>query len=489
MTQSFSNFNSQLLRIALLCVAIAFAMVTKAQQDTAIVRTYGGPFYEEGKEIIECATGGYAIIGTTGSDQLNNTNFYLLRLDEELNCIWNKNYGGAEVEWGQSIVEDSNGNLLICGYTNSFGEGGYDILVYKVNDQGDIIWQKTYGGSDWDFGYKIIAHPTEGYLICGKTYSYGNGGSDGYLIHISDDGNLLNDWTFGGEGDDELVDIIAKAEYVFIVGSQSVGALSNRLQTHYLVMDNYNTIIQDHLIDNDTEISEIGISCSLTSQNLLLVSKSYENETWNNYNVRCIDLSGTILWNVSGSYLNPSKIVSTPDDGYLLLGTTTSYGLGGNGAMIERRDENGYYLAAPTFGESLDEFGISLLIDSNQRTVFIGSSNSYNQNQSFDSYVVRIPSPNIAQEYLLDLNHSACFTTELATENVEDIAIIFSNNQLSLTGIKGSVHFTIYDIQGKIVHVAESENHSIIDLNFLSKGFYIIQFESFVHAPKKFIKL
>ncbi|MFM9985415.1 MAG: hypothetical protein ACKVOK_09315, partial [Flavobacteriales bacterium] len=196
-------------RALALLLGMSFACALSAQEDTAYVRTYGGPYFEEGRQIIECASGGYAVIGTTGSDVANNTNFYLLRLDANLECMWSKSLGGLEVEKGYSIVEDENQHLFLCGYTNSEGAGGYDILLIKTNSEGDEQWRKTYGGEDWDFAYKIIAHPEEGFLICGKTYSMGNGGSDGYLLHVDVEGEIISEWTYGGEGDDEFVDVVS----------------------------------------------------------------------------------------------------------------------------------------------------------------------------------------------------------------------------------------------------------------------------------------
>jgi hypothetical protein len=458
MTQSFSNFNSQLLRIALLCVAIAFAMVTKAQQDTAIVRTYGGPFYEEGREIIECATGGYAIIGTTGSDQLNNTNFYLLRLDEELNCMWNKNYGGAEVEWGQSIVEDSNGNLLICGYTNSFGEGGYDILVYKVNDQGDIIWQKTYGGSDWDFGYKIIAHPTEGYLICGKTYSYGNGGSDGYLIHISDDGNLLNEWTFGGEGDDELVDIemIPNSDALVILGSNEVNGLMNA-STKKFDFNSGETVWTHYETDSTHHFYANALHCD--QENIYIVgSRKQENIEHSFYRQLTHDgeEGSWFLDNTINSY--KFYDIKALNNSVNVIGGTRVYGYGGMDCIMYRLSYTGIFEGGFFYGDTSDDFFSSFIIDE-AKMVLVGARQNPESHQ-WQSLAMLYTKETLTSENNMDPVNNTCLTVDIQDPTTSKLA---------------EVNFlcNVYDVTGKIV-LEEIQFDPSVLFKKLGIGFYIV---------------
>ena len=150
------------MRFFLSLVVLSLALKCAAQ-DTVLVRSYGGPHFEQANDIIRCSAGGYAVVGTTGSNETGNTDIFMARFDDDLNCIWSNNYGGSDVEWGLSLVEDWSGNLLAVGYTLSSGAGSYDALVLKVDAEGDFMWQQTFGGDDWDFGKKIIAHPHGGF--------------------------------------------------------------------------------------------------------------------------------------------------------------------------------------------------------------------------------------------------------------------------------------------------------------------------------------
>ena len=107
------------------------------------------------------------------------------------------------------LVEDWSGNFLAVGYTLSSGAGSYDALVLKVDAEGDFMWQQTFGGNDWDFGKKIIAHPQGGFLVALNTYNGELGGQDGQLLHIDGQGVALNQWYTGGSEKDGIHDLLA----------------------------------------------------------------------------------------------------------------------------------------------------------------------------------------------------------------------------------------------------------------------------------------
>ncbi|MFM7728755.1 MAG: hypothetical protein ACKO7B_18800, partial [Flavobacteriales bacterium] len=206
--------------VALLC--LAFSVNAEAQSDTVLVKAIGGAQFEQAAEIIACNAGGYAFVGTTGSNETGNTDVLVARLDEDLNCLWTANFGGSNVEWGLSITEDWSGNFLVAGYTLSYGAGSYEMLVLKVSPEGDLMWQQTYGGANWDFGKKIVAHPQGGFLVSGTTYSGGNGAQDGTILHIDGQGVLLNQWYIGASENDAVHDLMPVSDGWIACGYQTI---------------------------------------------------------------------------------------------------------------------------------------------------------------------------------------------------------------------------------------------------------------------------
>ncbi len=233
-------------------VLMACSQAISAQVDTLLIKTFGGPNYEKASAVVACTEGGYAVIGTTGSNQTGNTDMFLLRLDDQLNCMWHYNYGGAQVEWGIDLIEDVSGNFLLLGYGSSYGNGTYDMQVMKVNSEGTLLWNHAYGGADWDFGTAISTHPQGGFLITGNTYSNGAGDQDGVIYHIDGNGTILSEWYFGNEREDAVQDVVALpdgwAAVGYITDNDTVKASLWRMNSDDQVMWNDKRLDPTHEI-------------------------------------------------------------------------------------------------------------------------------------------------------------------------------------------------------------------------------------------------
>ncbi len=98
--------------------------------------------------------------------------------------VWDKTFGGSRDYEANSIIETGDGGYLVAGDTWSYGNGKSDAWIIKIDKNGNKIWDKTFGGSDWDEAYSIIETKDGGYLVAGKTWSYGNGRSDAWIIKL-----------------------------------------------------------------------------------------------------------------------------------------------------------------------------------------------------------------------------------------------------------------------------------------------------------------
>ena len=127
-------------------------------------------------------------------------NYHIISQD----ILWKKNFGQSSADdFGQSVIEANDGNIVLVGYTASFGAGGNDIWLIKTTPDGDTIWTKTYGESGDDFGYQLRQTEDNGFIIAGATQSFGSaGGLDFCLIKTDEDGNQLWVKTFGFQNDD-----------------------------------------------------------------------------------------------------------------------------------------------------------------------------------------------------------------------------------------------------------------------------------------------
>ncbi|MEO0251418.1 MAG: hypothetical protein ABIM44_04155 [candidate division WOR-3 bacterium] len=107
--------------------------------------------------------------------------------DDTVN-VWQRKYGGNGIDIAYSICPAKEGGYLVAGYTESYRAGGRDVYLLKIDENGNKVWEKTYGGSDWEEAYSICSASGGGYVIAGYTRSYGAGEHDVYLLKIDENG-------------------------------------------------------------------------------------------------------------------------------------------------------------------------------------------------------------------------------------------------------------------------------------------------------------
>lgn len=205
-----------------LFILLVICGALNAQPPRSFYATYGGTGEDIAYGVKEAYSMHYGIIGSTASFGYGNNDMYLILIDSLGRGIWQKSYGGPGNEIGKSLVYNpADSGFVLVGYSNSYGNGGYDIYVVRTNKNGEIIWQKNYGGSDWDFGYDLAFSSDGHLLICGYAENSTYGKQDAVVMKVnSADGALIWQKTFGGTGDDKLTSIfIHTNQDIYLSGS------------------------------------------------------------------------------------------------------------------------------------------------------------------------------------------------------------------------------------------------------------------------------
>ena len=200
-----------------LIVFLFICFLLKAQPPSKFMCRYGSNGYDVGYDLKQTLDGGYIIAGSTSSFGQGNTDFYLLKLDSLGQKKFETSFGGYSNEIAKSVIQLADSSFVLAGYTSSFGIGGYDIFLVKADKNGNLIWQKTFGGNDWDFAYNIELTTDGGFIICGTTYSFGYGNADGYIIKTDVSGNLLWSKTYGKQLDDEFKSVIQTSDGNYVL--------------------------------------------------------------------------------------------------------------------------------------------------------------------------------------------------------------------------------------------------------------------------------
>ena len=155
-------------------------------------KSYGGTATDTARSIQQTTDGGYIVAGYTTSLGEVNGDFWVLKLDGSGDIIWQKTYGGTDFENALSIQQTTDEGYIVAGFTVSFGtSGSHDFWILKLDGNGDIIWQKTYGGSYAETALSIQQTTDEGYIVAGTTVSFGVARSvDFWVLKLDEHGNI-----------------------------------------------------------------------------------------------------------------------------------------------------------------------------------------------------------------------------------------------------------------------------------------------------------
>ncbi|MCK4641260.1 MAG: T9SS type A sorting domain-containing protein, partial [Candidatus Marinimicrobia bacterium] len=178
---------------------------TNSQGSIEWDKTYGAGNDEQAYCVRQTSDSGYIFTAFTRSYGAGSEDFWLVKTDESGNKIWDKTFGGSGWDHPESVHQTLDDGYIITGYTDSYGAGGYDVWVIKTDSDGNEKWNKTFGGSGDDRGYSIQQTTDGGYILAGKTESYGAGSSDVWLIKLESEINvgLVAYYPFNGNASDK----------------------------------------------------------------------------------------------------------------------------------------------------------------------------------------------------------------------------------------------------------------------------------------------
>ncbi|TYQ00015.1 hypothetical protein C7447_101623 [Tenacibaculum adriaticum] len=186
---------------------------------------YGGNFTDTPQGIAKTSDGGYIITGTSDSSDVDITNnkgtydFWIIRISSTGDLIWEKNFGGSEIDEARAISTINDGNFIIVGDTRStdidvsLNNGGADLWLIKISPEGNLLWEKSFGGSSFDVARSISKTNDGGFIISGSSRSIDNGftnqgENDAWILKISSEGNQEWQQIIGGSNIDFLYDAV-----------------------------------------------------------------------------------------------------------------------------------------------------------------------------------------------------------------------------------------------------------------------------------------
>ena len=361
--------------------------------------TFGGIGRDEGRSVQQTVDGGYIITGSTESYGAGSEDVWLIKTDSKGEVEWNKTFGGRHGDEGYSVQQTEDGGYVITGYTHSYGIGGHEVWLIKIDSKGNEEWSKTFGGSDDDEGYSVQQTDDGGYIIIGSTESYGDGDEDVWLIKIDSKGNKEWSNTFGGNHSDRGYSVQQTVDGGYII----TGVVSSYTDTFYLSISRHGAV---WLIKTDSKGNEEwnktfgkidsneGHSVQQTEDSGYIITgftkydthftSYFSDDKWiNNKYVWLIktDSKGNEEWNNTfgeSSYFNYGQSVQqTWDGGYIITGCTDYYGAGDDDVWLIKADSKGNGEWSKTFGGNRSDIGYSIQQTDDGGYIITGCTESY----------------------------------------------------------------------------------------------------------------
>ncbi len=382
--------------LALTMIFILSQPLFAQMADTVWTKRFGGNRWDEGSSVRRLDDGGYIITGYSASfgDALGD--FYVVRTDYHGNTIWENTYGGNDWDWAYCLATAPAGGFVTVGYSQSFGEGIGTIYFIKINGGGQIEWTKTYG-SQFNDDARCVQRTKQhgignGYIICGWTH-HPEYMRDVYLIRTDYDGDTL--WTKRyGEDNDELGYWVSQTpDYGYVV-TGAVRYNDNLCTDMYLLKtDPYGNTLWSRNYGGENYECAYQVIQDYHSGGYVLIgeSKSFGTGDYDIYMVKT-DAEGDTVW--TRTYGGPGdehgyKVLYEPD-GYVIVGSTESYGAGDFDIWLIKTDVDGNAIGARTYGGRGFDYGFSVIKTDNNEYLITGTTGSFSSNGTFDAYLLKV---------------------------------------------------------------------------------------------------
>lgn len=298
------------------------------------------------------------------------------------NVVWSRTYGGREADYGWKVIKTTDGGFALAASTRSFGAGGSDMWFIRADSAGEVLQRRTYGGREDDNAFTILQTTDGGFLLAGSTISFGAGGDDFWIIRTDENGDSIWSRIFGGGGDPHefCVDAIQTSDGGFVLAGYGAALGAGGYDFWLLKVNDQGDSLW--LRTYGERFDEYCTSMIETEDGGFVLagySNSFSNGDYDIWMVRTDD-QGNILWSKTfGSDLEDYcyEIIQATDGGFTLAGSTLGLGAGGQDIWLIHTDQNGDSLWSRTYGGINDDICTSIVLTSDGGYALIGTTFSF----------------------------------------------------------------------------------------------------------------
>jgi len=306
-----------------------FAFVFFAKGQTTCQKAFGGINNDSGFDVIATSDGGYAMAGSSDSYTAGNLDALLIKMDAYCNIQWKRIYGGTGNEHVLQLVQTQDGGFVLAGKTSSYGSGDYDAMLMKTDSTGNLLWMKAYGGAAEERILNIRETTDHGFILAGSTLSFGQGDYDMLFIRTDSTGDTL--WTkiLGGPAFDQGTDADQTSDGGFILSGRAMSWGAGNCDVFLAKTDANGDTLWTRVFGS--AYWDEGMKVKQTTDGGYIVtgaSVGFTNLSYDAY-LNKIDTTGHVTWSklYSGTSTDATyDVLQLSDGGYIIIGETESFG-------------------------------------------------------------------------------------------------------------------------------------------------------------------
>ncbi len=301
-------------------------------------KSYGGDEGNEtGNSVIQTEDEGFIVVGSTLSFGPGGGDVYLIKTNNEGDTMWSKTFGEEQNDGAESIIRTFDGCYVITGYTGGgTSNSDYDILLAKFDITGTVLWSKRYGGQDDDYGKSVQQTSDGGYIIIGHGLGFGSGNWEVYLIKTDENGNILWTKTYGDVNADYSSDVQLTDDGGFILTGYYGGSTASEPGSFLIKTDAIGNIAWSKLYGFTSKavqkVSDGGfVITGIINGNACLVKTNSTGDT---------------IWTKTYGGSDPDdaySVIQLNNGGFAMTGSFKSYPINYYGDVyLIKTDSNGY---------------------------------------------------------------------------------------------------------------------------------------------------
>ena len=304
--------------------------------------TFGGAGDDRAYGLAPLSDGGWMLAGHTRQRIGDDFDAWVLRLDSGGRALWERRFGGPRADQVFAAAPTEDGGAVLAGHTRSTGEGESDLWLFRLDREGEVVWERVLGGSGNDRVRSVIATADGGFLAVGFTASRGAGNRDAWILRLDAAGTVLWERILGGSGDDGAFHAAALPQGGFAVAGYR--ASDGGYDLWALTLDDDGGETWARTLDRSAFDAGTGVAAGPDGGVILAGITAPEGSLRDNVWVVGLDRTGAVAWeHVLGGPAQDSAWAIAPlaEGGAVVAAATASQGAGSADAWVVAVTETG----------------------------------------------------------------------------------------------------------------------------------------------------